>query len=86
MAVSQPATHHLPAARQKRLADRVVTSALHLRSYDADVVRSAKNVSIDESNSSGKDQRGLYGNRPGCCAPLFGSARFDVLSALLLRP
>jgi hypothetical protein len=56
MAVNQPATHHLLAARRITIAERVDAGASLTRISDADVVRSAKSAPFDEPNSTDSEQ------------------------------
>ena len=50
MALNQPTTHHLLAARRVTIAERADAGASVSRISDADVVRSAKFALFDEPN------------------------------------
>jgi hypothetical protein len=63
MAVNQPATHHLLAARRITIAERVDAGASLSRISDADVVRSTKSAPFDEPNSPDSEQLTLNKTR-----------------------
>ena len=63
MTVHRPETHYLRAARRITIAGLVESGRSRSRISDADVVRSVKSASIDESNSPDNGPLVFYNRR-----------------------